>query len=53
MGSPEQGVQVSMDSVIQVQKQKIAQLTEANIMMEAALLDKERQIAALLQEREA
>ena len=55
MTAPEeepQGTQVSMNSVIQVQRQKIAQLTEQNIMLEAALNDKEQQIAALLKRNE-
>lgn len=42
-----EGVPVSTQSVIDVQRGRIAQLTETNIMLEAALLDKEREIAAL------
>lgn len=47
-----QGTQVSMGSVIEVQRRKIAELTEQNVMLEAALNDKEQQIAALLKRNE-
>lgn len=47
-----QGTQVSMDSVIQVQREKIALLTEENIMLLAALKDKERQIVGLQQKKD-
>lgn len=46
MASPE-GVQVSMESVIAIQRDRISQLTEQNIMLEAALRDRERQINAM------
>lgn len=43
MDSPE-GTQVSMDSIIAVQRERIALLIEQNIMLEAALRDKEREL---------
>jgi DNA-binding XRE family transcriptional regulator len=47
-----QGTQVSMASVIEVQKQSINRLTEENVMLQAALLDKERQIEAITQAKQ-
>jgi hypothetical protein len=44
------GTQVSMSSVIEVQRQRIAQLTEENIMLLAALNDREKQIEAMSRE---
>lgn len=38
-----------MDSVIEVQRRRIKELVEHNIMLEAALNDKERQIKAMLE----
>lgn len=43
--------QVSTQSVIEVQRQKIAQLTEENILLLAALSDKERELGALKDEK--
>lgn len=50
MSSPHEGTQVSTASVLDVQRQKIHQLTEENIMLMAALADKERQLAAMQRE---
>lgn len=44
--SQPQGTQVSMQSVMEVQKQVIARLTEENIMLQAALVDAENRILA-------
>lgn len=43
--SQPQGTQVSMQSVLDVQKQAIARLTEENIMLQAALLDAENRLS--------
>lgn len=49
MSSP-QGTQVSVNSVMEIQKQTIARLMEENIVLQAALLDKEMQIKQLKSE---
>lgn len=49
MTQPE-GTQISVSSMMEVQKQTIARLVEENIMLQAALVDKENLIKHLRSE---
>ncbi len=51
MSQPE-GQGVPMATVLEVQRRRIAQLTEQNIMLEAMLDEKETQIKRMLSDRD-